>query len=240
MNSAEAMKPIGLAIKDFYSGDLSAEIKIYRDDGMVSSLAISAFFRGATDFQIDKVLLDHCRGRVLDVGAGAGIHSLYLQKKGFNIQAIDISPEACKVMKQRGLKDIICTGFVELKTGPFDTILILGRGITMVGTLDGLDYFLNNAHRLVNPGGQILLNSLDVSKAGDPRDIAYYEANKRVGRYIGEFRHYMEYNGKRSPAMSLLHVDPAALASSAAKTGWSFENLLQEKDGNYAARLGKK
>jgi SAM-dependent methyltransferase len=239
MNSAGALKPIGLAIKDFYSGDLSAEVKVYRDDGLVSPLAISAYFRGATDFQIDKVLLDQCRGRVLDIGAGAGIHSLYLQKLGFSIQAMDISPEACKVMKQRGLIDVICASFSDIKSGSYDTLLILGRGIAMVGTLDGLDKFLNDAQRSVNPGGQILLNSLDVSKVGNPRDIAYYEANRRAGRYLGEYRYYMEYKGERSPIMSFLHVDPATLASHAAQAGWSFENLLQEKDGNYAARLVK-
>jgi 2-polyprenyl-3-methyl-5-hydroxy-6-metoxy-1,4-benzoquinol methylase len=239
MLSAKAMKPIGLAIKDFYSGDLSAEIKIYRDDGMVSSLAVSAFFRGATDFQIDKVLIDRCRGRVLDVGAGAGIHSLYLQQKGFIVQAMDVSPEACQVMKKRGLKEVICSSFIDLKSEPFDTLLLLGRSITMVGTLHGLDFFLNRARRFVNPGGQILLNSLDVSKSVDPRDITYYEANMQAGRYIGEFRHYMEYNAQRSPGMSLLHVDPGTLAVHAAGAGWTFENLLEEKDGNYAARLGK-
>jgi SAM-dependent methyltransferase len=239
MNNAEAMKPTGLAIKDFYAGDVSAEVKIYRDDGVVSNLAISAYFRGAIDFQIDKILLDRCRGRVLDVGAGAGIHSLYLQKMGFDVQALDVSPEACRVMKQRGLKNVICANFPDFRSDPFDTLLFLGRSITMAGTLDGLDESLSDARRLVNPGGQILLNSLDVSKSENSRDIAYYKANKQAGRNIGEIRLFMEYKGIKTSEISYLHVDPVTLASCAAKAGWSYENLLEEKDGNYAARLAK-
>ena len=240
MNTAESMKPIGLAIKDFYAGDLSAEVKIYRDDGFVNSMSISVFFRNATDFQLDKLMLDHCRGRVLDVGAGAGIHSLYLQEKGFSVCAMDVSEEACQIMRKRGVKEVLCVSFADLKTGSYDTLLVLGRSISMVETLAGLDDFLLDARKLVNPGGQILLNSLDVNKTFDRQNLAYYEANKKAGKYIGEMRLHREYKEIVGPMSGLLHVDPRTLASHAAGAGWTFENLLEEKDGNYAARLVKK
>lgn len=240
MITAEAMKPHGMALRDFYAGYTSAEVKIYRDDGVISSLAVSAFFRGARDFQIDKILLDACRGRVLDVGAGAGIHSLYLQEKGFSVCAMDVSEEACKIMKQRGVKEVQCASFKDFKAEPFDTLLILGRSISMVETIAGLDDFLRDAHRLVKPGGQILLNSLDVSKTTDPKDLAYHEVNRRAGRYIGEIRLHMEYKYIKGPATGMLHVDAATLSQHAAGVGWLCEILLQEKDGNYAARLTKK
>jgi SAM-dependent methyltransferase len=239
MNSAEALKPIGLAIKDFYSGDLSAEVKVYRDDGLVSPLAISAYFRGATDFQIDKVLLDHCRGRVLDIGAGAGIHSLYLQEKGFSVCGLDVSPEACQVMRKRGIKEVQCLNFGDLRTGVYDTLLVLGRSICIVETLAGLDKFLVDARNLLNEGGQVLLNSLDVRKTRDAQNLAYQEANRKAGRYFGEMRLHMEYRGTVGPVSGLIHIDPDTLARHAAQAGWSFETLLQEKDGNYAARLVK-
>jgi 2-polyprenyl-3-methyl-5-hydroxy-6-metoxy-1,4-benzoquinol methylase len=240
MNSAEAMKPIGLAIKDYYSGDLSAEVKTCRDDGIVGSMSINVFFRNAMDFQLDKIMLDHCRGRVLDVGAGAGIHSLYLQEKGFSVYAVDISPEACQVMLARGVKEVQCVSFADLKKGSYDTLLITGRSISMVETIAGLDDFLLDARKLVNPGGQILLNSLDVRKMHDRQNLAYQESNRKAGRYIGEMWLYREYKGVIGPMSGLLHVDPDTLAKHAAGAGWSFENLLQEKDGNYAARLAKK
>jgi 2-polyprenyl-3-methyl-5-hydroxy-6-metoxy-1,4-benzoquinol methylase len=240
MNTAEAMKPIGLAIKDYFSGDLSAEVKTCRDDGVVNTMSINVFFRNATDFQLDKLILDHCRGRVLDIGAGAGIHSLYLQARGFSVCALDVSPEACDVMRSRGVKEIQCISFADLKTGKYDTLVLLGRSICMVETIAGLDDFLLDARRLVNPGGQILLNSLDVRKMRDRPSLAYQEANTKAGRYIGEIWLYREYKGIIGPMSGLLHVDPDTFAIHAAGAGWSFEKLLEEKDGNYAARLGKK
>ncbi len=240
MITAEAMRPLGKAIQDFYQGDRGAEVEIHRDDGTVSILAISAFFRGAVDFQLDKIALDNCRGRILDVGAGAGIHSLYLQNKGFSVCALDISAEASKVMKQRGIKEVACVSFADFKSEPFDTLLILGRSICMVETLDGLSAFLKDAHRLVKSGGQILLNSLDVSKTGDPQNQAYHEANRRAGRYIGEIRVYMEYKGLHGPPMGMLQVDADTLAACAAKAGWNCKILIREKDGNYLARLTKR
>jgi 2-polyprenyl-3-methyl-5-hydroxy-6-metoxy-1,4-benzoquinol methylase len=240
MNTAEAMKPIGLAIKDYFAGDLSAEVKTCRDDGVVNSMSINVFFRNATDFQLDKLILDNCRGRVLDIGAGAGIHSLYLQEKGFSVCALDVSPEACQVMRARGVKELLCMSLADLKTGKYDTLVLLGRSICMVETIAGLNDFLLDARKLVNPGGQILLNSLDVRKVRDRPSLAYQEANKKAGRYIGEIWLYREYKGVIGPMSGLLHVDPETLASHAAGAGWTFEILLQEKDGNYAARLGKK
>ncbi|OGN99680.1 MAG: hypothetical protein A2Y90_06635 [Chloroflexi bacterium RBG_13_52_12] len=240
MINAAAMKPFGAAIKDFYAGDNTAEVKIYRDDGIVSVMAISAFFRSATDFQLDRVLLDNCRGRVLDVGAGAGIHSQYLQSKGFSVCAMDVSPEACEVMRKRGVKEVRCASFTDFIAEPFDTLLILGRSICMVETLAGLDDFLRDAHRLVESGGQILLNSLDVSKTTNPENLAYHEANRRAGRYIGEIRLHMEYKGIKGPVTGLLHVDANTLTEHAAKVGWLSEVLLQEKDGNYAIMLTNK
>ncbi len=99
----------------------------------------------------------------MDVGAGVGIHSLYLQDKGFDVCAMDVSPEACEVMKKRGVKNVHCCSFMDLEAGTFDTLLILGRSICIVETLDGLNDFLKRSCRMVKPGSQIILNSVDVT-----------------------------------------------------------------------------
>jgi 2-polyprenyl-3-methyl-5-hydroxy-6-metoxy-1,4-benzoquinol methylase len=237
MITAAAMKPLGLAIKDFYAGDVAAEVQMHRDDGVVSVMAISAFFRGPLDFQVDKLLLERCSGTVLDIGAGAGIHSLYLQEKGLDVTALDVSPEACKVMQHRGVNNVVCSSIANFTGGPFDTLLILGRSIGFVETLEGLAGFLRDIHRLVKPGGRILLNSLDVSQTRDTQNLSYQDANRRAGKYIGEIKLYMEYRGVTGPELVLLHVDPVTLASHAAGAGWACRVLLQEKDGHYAAVL---
>jgi len=240
MIDAEAMKPFGLAIADYFGGDTRAAVKIFRDDSEISDLAIGSFFRGPTAIPLDAIALDNCRGRVLDVGAGAGIHSLYLQNKGFSVCAMDVSPEACEVMRKRGVKEVYCASFADFKAKPFDTLLILGRSVGMVENLAGLDSFLKDARKLVKRGGQILLNSLDVSKTTNPQHLVYHKANRRAGRYIGEIKIRLEYKGIKGPVTGFLHVDAATLAEHAAKAGWPCEILVQEKDGNYLARLTRK
>ncbi len=240
MINAEAMQPFGAAIADYERGDKNAAVDIVREDGVVEPLAIAAFFRDATAIPMDKVALDNCRGRVLDVGAGVGIHSLYLQNKDFEVVAMDVSPEACDVMRQRGVKEVYCASFSDFKAEPFDTLLILGRSICMVETLKGLDDFLKKARPLTKLGGQIILNSTDITKTTNPQHLAYHAFVRRAGRYIGEVRLHMEYKGIKAPVTGLLHVDSVTLAEHAKKANWSCEISVQEDNGNYLARLTKK
>lgn len=234
----EAMKPYGLALLDFYNGDAEATFIIYRDDGYTDPFPVNTSFRVSTDINIDKIALNNCRGRVLDVGAGTGLHSLHLQNQGLPVCAIDISPEACEIMRNRGLNEVYCVDISDLRADPFDTLLILGRSIGMVENLAGLDYFLKDIHRLAKPDGQIILNSVDVSCTNNPLHLAYHETNRRAGRYIGEIRMHFEYKELEGPIHGWLHVDSETLADHSSKAGWLCETLLQE-DGNYLAKLTK-
>ena len=235
----EAMKPFGLALIDFYNGDKEVKIAVYRDDGVLDEIPVSVFYRGSTDMDIDRIALNNCYGRVLDVGAGTGLHSLYLQNQGLSVCAIDISAEACKIMRKRGLNEVYSTDIPDFRAEPFDTLLILGRSIGMVEDIAGLDYFLKDSHRLVKSDGQIILNSLDFSHTDNPVHLAYHEANRRASRYIGEIRMHFEYKGLKGPIHGWLHVDSETLADCGAKAGWFCEILNQEEDGNYLAKLTK-
>jgi len=235
----EAMKPYGLALLDFHSGDLEASFIICRDDGYMDSFPVSTSFRASTDINIEQIALDNCRGRVLDVGAGTGLHSLYLQNQGLSVCAIDISPEACEIMRRLGLNEVYCLDISDFKSEPFDTLLMLGRSIGMVEAIAGLDYFLADIHRLVKPDGQVLLNSLDVRCTDNPVHLIYHESNRRTGRYIGEIRMHFEYKGLKGSVHGWLHVDSGTLTDHSSEAGWSCEILVQEADGNYLAKLTK-
>lgn len=130
-----AMKPCGLALLDYYNGQEDAVLTVRREDGDARAIRVQAFFRVSTALAIDQKALDVCHGRVLDVGAGTGIHSLALQGQGVEVCAIDVLPEACEIMRKRGLKDVHCADFRRFAAAKrFDTILILGRGLGMVET----------------------------------------------------------------------------------------------------------
>jgi SAM-dependent methyltransferase len=232
-----AMKPFGLALLDFWKGDKSTRFTLIRDDGFAEELPISDFFRGPGEFAgLENRALDLCRGHVLDVGAGAGHHSLVLQRRGLRVCAIDISAGAVQVMREEGVADVREADVLQFDGGRFDTILMLGHGIGMAEDIDGLRRLLSHLGILLRPGGQVLVDSMDCRATGDPRHLAYHEANRKAGRYFGEVRLQLQFVSQTGPVYGWLHVDPETLTNEAS-AGWTTEIVRQEADGNYLARL---
>lgn len=232
------MTPFGQSLVEYHRGNYDAKVLIRRDDGFTAPLPASYFFRQETDFSAsEKLALSLCKGQVLDIGAGSGIHSLFLQKKGFRVTSLDISPELVSLLAERGVENPVLADIFNYHGGPFDTLLMLGHGIGICGTLEGLDKFLILARNLVNPGGQIILDSTDASKSADPQNLAYHEANRKAGRYIGDVCFRMEFGEIIGPYFHWLHVDPSTLDEHAQKAGWSFEIIMRNEHGEYLARL---
>lgn len=126
----KAMEPFGLALKEYWEGNELAKVIFHRDDGLIDDYFVSHCFRKPEDFsELENKALKSCIGKILDVGAGVGPHSLELQNMGFEPIALDISKEACEIMKARGVKNVLCSEFYDLQKGNFDTILIMGRAI---------------------------------------------------------------------------------------------------------------
>lgn len=234
----EAMSLHGKSLLDYYSGSRTAEIIVRRDDGLETVLPVGVFFRPQTEILPSEVeAINQCRGHVLDIGAGSGVHTLLLQSKGLTVTAIDINPDAVNIMIQRGIQDVHCADVMQFKGGPFDTLLMLGHGIGMVEDIQGLNLFLDYATRLIRGDGQLLLNSVDVRQTDDPVHLKYHKANRLAGRYIGETRIQFEYKGENGPFCGWLHVDPQTLQEQAELTDWRSEIIFQEKSGEYLARL---
>ncbi|MHC4218680.1 MAG: class I SAM-dependent methyltransferase [Planctomycetota bacterium] len=234
----EAMDPFGAALLAYVEGDAEAELILRRADGVEGRLPVSYFFRGPSEFTpIEQAAIEHCAGRVLDAGAGSGLHSLALQEKGLAVTAIDVSTRAVEVLTRRGVVDVQRVDLFACASGPFDTVLMMGHGIGMVETLAGLDRFLVEVRRLLPGEGQVLLDSLDVRVSADPKNLAYHEANRRAGRYIGEIHLESEFRGNRGPRYSWLHVDAGTLRDHAVRAGWKCEVILKQDTGDYLARL---
>ena len=234
------MDPFGLALVAFLEGDTSAEMIVRRDDGYETPVAASRFYRGPSDFTvIERTAIERCRGHVLDVGAGTGLHSLVLQDNQLQVTAIDTSEAAIEVMERRGVKNVRRADIFDYQGGPFDAVVMLGHGIGMVEDLPGLDRFLSQAHGLVSTEGVVLLDSLDVRISRAPVHLAYHEANRQAGRYSGETRVQVEHGGLKSAYFSWLHVDAETLGHYAQKAGWLCEFLTQDPSGNYLAALAR-
>jgi len=234
----EAMKLYGMALKDYFNGDKSAQITIIRDDDYRAVLPASGFFREAAEFEIDRIALEHCRGKVLDIGAGTGEHVLYLQNQGYDVTAMDISADACDIMRLRGVNSVLCENIWTWNTKvTFDTLLILGRSIGFAENLEGFEKFLNLAEKILKTDGQILLNSLDVRCTDDKSNLEYQKRNIKAGRYFGEIRMRFEYAGRTSEYADHLHIDPETLSRLAKKNKRAADILYSDNDGNYLVRL---
>jgi SAM-dependent methyltransferase len=232
------MLPLGRALSDHYNGDSNATLILCRDDGLKSKLSMSAFFCGLKDFpQLEKTALEMCCGRILDVGAGAGRHSLELQNRGFDVKAIDVCPEAVNIMKKRMVKNASNIDVYSIKNQSFDTILLLMHGIGIAGSEKNAENFLRKLAGLLNPGGQIIANSLDVRKTNDPVHIDYQKALMAKGKYRGDISLRLEYKNETGPWYDWLHLDPDALANVCEKAGLGCAVICEEDSGDFLARI---
>lgn len=232
------MKPHGRALLDYLNGETSAQIVLAREDGKRMDVPVSLFFRGPSEFlALDLAAIEVCRDRVLDLGAGAGSHSLALQERGLSVFALDFLPEACVAMRRRGVREVHCAHLADFDAEPFDTILMMMNGIGIVETVAGLRLFLDDIRRLLRPDGQIVFDSADLRCGADLDDQAYQDANRRAGRFWGEYRFHLEYRGETGPEFGALFVDSDRLRAEATNAGWHCDILFRDKEGAYLARL---
>ena len=230
--------PLGLAIQDYHKQGHASHLLVHTREGTVTPYPVEMFFRDYEDFGIfDELGCAHARGKVLDIGAGAGCISLFLQDgMGLAVTAVEISPDAVEVMRQRGVRDARALNFFDLSEGKWDTLLLMMNGIGFVGTLEGYDAFLAKASTLLEDGGQILFDSSDLELTElNPADF-----RSPNSKYPGEVWYQLEYKGIRGQPYAWLYLDAKTAKIHAEKAGFKFEMLQEAEDGYYLARLTKK
>ena len=229
-SAAPAYDPHGVALLDCYRGDTAAVLTCYQDD--VRDDVPAAFWLRETIDPLEALALDLCRGRVFDVGAGAGLHALALQRRGLAVTAIDIAPQCVVIMRERGVRDAQVADLFTFDEGPFDTIICLCNGLDKVGRLADLPRFLDRMRRLLAPGGQLIADSFDLRIGADASLLAKLADKEAAGRYFGELELRFEYKGRMGKPFTTLQVDYETLTSIAEHSGWACE-LIQSKGGHY-------
>lgn len=227
----------GKAIIDFYQDQYTEDIVVQAPDFDDDSIPVPYLFRPYEEMPlIEQKALDLCTGTTLDVGCGAGSHSLYLQNtKNLEVTAIDISEGAIEVCKKRGINKTFVQNFYELRNQRYDTLLFLMNGSGIIGKLDRIDYFFAHVKKLLKPGGQLLMDSSDISYLFTDEDGGFW-VDASAG-YYGEMQYRLQYKKQESDWFDWLYIDYNTLQNAANANGFICELILQGEHNDYLAKL---
>jgi SAM-dependent methyltransferase len=227
----------GHALLDHLEGRAGHEL-IERSDGYIAvSAGTDTYFAEPTDQQ--RRVAEHAVGRVLDVGCGAGRHALYLQEHGREVVGIDVSPLAIEVCRRRGLRDArhMSVEEVDASLGSFDTVLMLGNNLALLGSAAGAKRILKRLHGVVVPGGRLIGETLDPYESGDPDHLAYHAENRSEGRMGGQIRMRVRYKKYRSPWFDYLFLSREELEELLEGTGWRLKEIIAKSGPGYAVHI---
>ena len=172
--------------------------------------------------EAERAAFELVRGRVLDIGAGAGRHSLEAQRRGLEAVAIDISPGAVDVCRRRGVRDarLLPLQEVDERLGVFDTVLLLCGNLGLAGGAGETSALLERLRGLTATDARIVFDTVDPHVDNDEADLAYLARNRQRGRMPGQVTIRIRYGGLATPWYDLLCASPEELEELAAPTGW--------------------
>jgi SAM-dependent methyltransferase len=227
--------PIGQAILDYAKNKKPFDIIVSSDICEDDIIPIEVLFRNLKDMpEIEKKALKLCKGKVLDVGAGAGIHCQELIKNGLSTHALDSSQGSIEYLKNIGVSATLCSFESFDSKTKFDTILMLMNGIGIAGTLANLEKTLLKAKSLLQEGGQLICDSSDIRYLYEDEDGSMWmDLNSE---YYGNFRFQMHYKKISGPWFDWLYVDYDNLHRVATNVGFKSVKIM-EQENHFLAQL---
>lgn len=229
------MDPLGQAILDYHRSGQDLPIRSWIDDEEEPLLYPSSFFRKENAMEaIEKTAMSLCCGKVLDVGAGAGCHSLILQSRGYDLTSLDHSVLSCEVMELRGLKKVICSEAMSFSGDSFDTILLLMNGFGIAQTEEKMPGFLFHLKSLLKPGGSIIGESTDILYMME-NNVNALEVDLSRG-YYGEVEFKLRYGGTEAK-FPWIYPDEYLLEDIASQAGLRFKIIERGERHNFLCKL---
>lgn len=232
--------PMGQAIYDRFHNIKTGKLKVMSSMFDDDFIPIETLFRTYEEMpELEKTALQIAEGKILDLGAASGCHSLVLQEMGKDVTAADISLLSCEVMRDRGVRKVMEADFYdEGFVGEYDTILMLMNGSGIIGTVDNMSNFFFRAKHLLSKKGCILMDSSDLSYLYEEEDGTI--AIDLAGAYYGEVDYTMKYKNVKGEAFDWLYVDFDTLAYHAEANGFKAELVKKGEHYDYLARLSLK
>ena len=229
------MKDIfGTAILDYQQGNYTEDLVTSTSISEEDTLPLPYLFRDFKEMPLlEQTALKQSKGSVLDVGCGAGSHSLYLKSKGLNVKSIDISEGAIKTCQLRGLEHAQVLDVMD-ETQTFDTLLLLMNGSGIFQSLAHTPFVLKHLKTLLNPNGQILIDSSDIKYMYEEDDGGFWmDTNKE---YYGELDYTVRYKDEEA-TFSWMYLDFERLKIACDQIGLQCELVKQGPHYDFLAKL---
>jgi SAM-dependent methyltransferase len=223
--------PMGLAIFEHLQGENNQTIIVSSPEFDDDEIPVDYLFRSFKDFPANEQnAVSLAKGKTLDIGAGAGVHAIYLKEiKGLDLEAIDISPYTAEYLNGKGIKTYHQNIFAFEPSEKYDTILLLMNGLGIAETNEKLPQFLSKLTSLLNPKGQILIESCGLDYL--------FESEEEAKEHSGEIIYKMEYKGIECPYFSWLYFSFDKLESFCYKQNLKIQKVHQQKNGSFLARI---
>lgn len=218
---------------------------IERDDNLIDAMPAKGYFSTYEEWpQIERIAMELAKGRVLDVGCGAGRHSIYLQEKGLDVTGIDVSPLALKVCKLRGLRKTRLMSVYDLSFKPdsFDTIIMMGNNFGLFASFTKAKRLLRKFHKITSENGMIVADTRDPYKTDNPMHLAYHKRNKAKNRMGGQVKIRVRFRTYVGRWFDYLMVSKEEMKQILKGTGWKIKEFINSQDGDtsrYVAAIEK-
>lgn len=231
----------GHAVFDAWNGKYGFEV-VEREDGYIVGGNTAQYFEDYKKWPPhEKQAIKFAKGRILDIGCGAGRHSLYLQSKGFDTTSIDISPLLIEVCKKRGLKnaEVLSIEKVDRLNRRFDTLLLLGNNFGLLQNFKKAKQLLKKLHKLSEDGAIIIAESSDPYKTEERAHLAYQKLNLKRERMAGQRKIRIRYRNFMSNWSDYLGVSKKEMEEIVKDTGWQIKKFFDSERSSYIAIMEK-
>lgn len=231
---------MGAAISDYFKNGTAGRLRVFSSMFDEDEIPVAHLFREEDEMnEIEITALNTSKGRVLDVGAGTGCHSLALQDRGLDVTAIDVSLLSVEVMQKSGVIDARLLNFYnDTLDTKFDTILLLMNGSGIIGKIDNMSRFFRRIDQILADAGQVLMDSSDLIYLFEDEE-GFADINL-AGEYYGEVDFCMQYKNIKGDYFDWLYIDFETLSYHADNNGFKAELIKQGEHYDYLARITRK